>query len=474
MRDRRMNVDFIDREQELGFLRSAWGRPEPQLLVLYGRRRVGKTALLQRFTREVPAVHYVATRLPERQQLTEIGQALGRAVEDPVLASTGFQSWEQLFLWIEHAPRRVAIVLDEYPYLVEANRALSSLWQRAWDARLGKSNAFIILCGSSVAMMEEETLNVRSPLYGRRTGQLRLAPLAFEDAAGFVPGYGFDDQVRAFAVAGGVPYYLRLLDSRVPLMETIRRSVLETGAPLREEVEFLLRQELREPRIYFAILAAIAAGKRKLSEILNSASLAPATAGKYLAVLQHLGLVSREVPVTEDRPEKSKRGLYRIEDQFVRFWFRFVLPQRGLLETGRITAVQDLIRKEMDHFASDTYEAICRDTVRSGRLDGITGVSWKTVGRWWTRNAEIDVVSFAEGRSAVLVGEAKWSSRLVGTNVLATLESTASALPVPPDVPKIHVLFSRSGFTKALHKIAANRRDLFLIHGLEAIVSSAN
>ncbi len=465
-----MKHQFVNRTQELAFFKTAWERPEAQLLVLYGRRRVGKTALLQRFARNVPAVHYVATRLPEAQQLAELGQALGRAVDDPVLASAGFTSWEQLFLWIEHAPRRIAIILDEYPYLVEANRALSSLWQRAWDARLGASNAFVVLCGSSIAMMEKETLHVRSPLYGRRTGQLRLGPLAFQHASELVAGYGFDDRVRTFSVVGGVPYYLRLLDPQRPLLENIRRSVLETGAPLREEVEFLLRQELREPRVYFAILSAIAAGKRKLSEILNAAALAPQTAGKYLGVLQDLGLVVREVPITEKRPDKSKRGLYRIQDPFVRFWFRFVLPQRNLLETDRVGSALATVRKKLDHFTSETYETICRDAVRSGLLDGPSGMRWETVGRWWDRQTEIDVVAFDRGRSRTLVGEVKWSGRPVGTNILADLEYKATLFAKTRSAPVFLALFSRSGFTPALRRAAETRSDLLLVHGLEVLV----
>jgi len=464
--------EFVNRARELAFFRTAWERPQAQLLVLYGRRRVGKTALLQRFARNVSTVHYVATRLPEAQQLAELGQALGRAVDDPVLASAGFTSWEQLFLWIEHAPRRVAIILDEYPYLVEANRALSSLWQRAWDSRLAPSNAFVVLCGSSIAMMEKETLNVRSPLYGRRTGQLRLGPLTFQHASELVPEYGFDDRVRTFSVVGGVPYYLRLLDPGRPLLQNIRQSVLETGAPLREEVEFLLRQELREPRVYFAILAAIAAGKRKLSEILNAASLAPASAGKYLGVLQELGLVVREVPVTEKRPDKSKRGLYGIQDSFVRFWFRFVLPQRNLLETGRVGSALATVRKELDHFASETYETICREAVRSGLLDGPPGTPWETVGRWWDRQAEIDVVALDADRSRILLGEVKWSGRPVGTNILADLEQKAALFARAHSAPSFLALFSRSGFTPALRRTAETRTDLILIHGLEVIRGS--
>jgi len=461
--------EFIDRERELAALRGAWGRPEAQLLVLYGRRRVGKTALLQRFLQDLPGIHYIATRLPEQQQLAEMGRILGTVTDDPVLASAGFQSWDQVFLWLEHAPRRVAFILDEYPYMVEANRALSSLWQRVWDRRLAAGNAFVVLCGSSVSMMEQETLDVRSPLYGRRTGQLRLEPLPFEHARRFVPGYTFEDQVRTFAIVGGVPYYLRLFDSRKTLRRNVQDRVLEMGAPLREEVEFLLRQELREPRIYFGILSAIAAGKRKAGEIINATGLTPATAGKYLSVLQDLGFVSREVPLTETRPEKSKRGLYHIEDPFVRFWFRFVLPQRGLLETGRTGEAMATISRELDHFTSATYEEICRDAVRSGLLEEVTGVAWTRVGRWWNRTAEVDILAFPEDSSAVLLGEVKWSRRPLGTNILAALEEKRDALPAQTGARTVFVLFARAGFTTALRRVARSRDDLVLIQELQVV-----
>ncbi len=462
--------DFIDREREQGVLQGAWERPDAQLLVLYGRRRVGKTALLQRFSRDLPGIHYVATRLPEQQQLLEMGRALGAAVGDPLLSSSGFRGWEEVFLWLEHVPRRIAFILDEYPYLVEANRALSSLWQRAWDRRLSeRTESFVILCGSSIAMMEQETLDVRSPLYGRRTGQLRLQPLPFEHARKFVPGYGFEDQVRTFAAIGGVPYYLRLFDSERSLRHNIRNRILEMGAPLREEVEFLLRQELREPRIYFGILSAVAAGKRKLGEILGATGLTAATVGKYLSVLQDLGFVSREVPLTQPRPEKSKRGLYRIEDPFVRFWFRFVLPQRGLLETGRVDEALHQVRKDLDHFTGETYEEICREAVRSGLLDEAGRNRWDRVGRWWVRTAEIDILSFSEDHGAVLVGEVKWSRKQVGVNILAKLEASAELLPVKPDIRRVYVLFSRSGFTRALQVLVESRRDVILVKGLQVI-----
>ena len=461
---------FINRQSELEFLNRSWSARSPQLVVLYGRRRVGKTALLREFAEGRPAFHYMATRLPEVQQLRELGQGLGVLVDDPLLADSGFQSWDQVFSWVSRQKRRLAFMIDEFPYLVEANPALPSLLQRAWDRELRDSKTFMVLCGSSVAMMEREVLSERAPLYGRRTGQLRLAPLLFRDAREFFPRYGFEDCVRAWSVLGGVPYYLQLFDDRRSLRANIRTTILDTGAPLQEEVEFLLRQELREPRVYFGILAAIAAGKRKLSEILNATGLSSPTVTKYLSVLQGLGLVLREVPATELRPEKSKKGLYAIADPFVRFWFRYVLPQRALLETGRADEAARRAHSEIDAFASSAYEDICRQEVNHGLLDDATGRRWERAGRWWTRDAEIDLLAFDGDRASVLFGESKWSRRPLGTNILRDLEEASSLADLPSAVTqRQYALFSRSGFTEAMKREAATRPDVLLVHGLNII-----
>ncbi len=461
-----MKAAFHDRQAELAFFESAWQREEAQLLVLYGRRRIGKTSLLRQFVTSRRACHYVATRLPEQQQLVELGRALGAAVDEPLLVESGFASWEQVFGFLSRLGDRLALAIDEFPYLVEANPALSSLWQRAWDERLSDSKAFVVLCGSSIAMMEREILDQGAPLFGRRTGQLELGPLGFIAARAFWPRYGFTDQVRAFSLTGGVPYYLRLVDDTRPVMANVEARLLALGAALRDEVEFLLRQELREPRIYFGILLAMAGGKRKPSEIANATGLAATTLNKYLSVLRGLGLVEREVPVTQTRPEKSKLGLYRICDPFVRFWFRFILPQRGLLETGRGAQARATIAAELDAFASQTYEDICRAEVRRGLLDEITGRRWLRCGRWWDRQAEVDLVATDADGSAALFGECKFSRRKLGVNVLRDLLAAADRVPLHATERHL-ALFSRAGFTDGLRAEARKRDDLHLVEGLE-------
>jgi AAA+ ATPase superfamily predicted ATPase len=416
----------------------------------------------------------MATRLPEAQQLRELGEELGRVVDEPLLQNGGFQSWDQVFAWLAGANRRIAVMIDEFPYLVEANSALPSLLQRAWDRQLSHSRSFLVLCGSSVAMMEREVLAERAPLYGRRTGQLKLGPLGFRDATKLIDRFDFEDQIRAWSMLGGIPYYLLLFDDRRSLGKNIQAAFLDLGAPLRDEVEFLLRQELREPRVYFGILAAIAAGNRKLSEILNTTGLGAPTVSKYLSVLQDLGLVTREVPISEPKPEKSKKGLYAIADPFVRFWFRFLLPNRSLLETGRGDQVARRISDGLDHFASSAYEQVCRDEVAAGLLDEASDVTWQRVGRWWDRTAELDLLATSEDGTSVLVGEAKWSRRPLGLNILKDLEKKSELVVARPE-PRIkhYALFSRSGFTDALLRVSSQRSDLHLVHQLKVIRNAA-
>jgi hypothetical protein len=454
---------FIDRDADLAVLEAAWQRSEAQLLVVLGRRRIGKTALLRHFAGRYPIVHYVATRLPEAQQLAELGEAIGGALGDPLLSENGFRDWRQVFALLASGRQRLALILDEFPYLVEANPALPSLLQRAWDETLAAGHAWLVLCGSSVAMMERDTLDARAPLFGRRTGQLRLSPLPFDAVRQFVPTYGFEDAVRTHAVFGGIPHYLRLLDSSRSLTMNIRDAVLGAGAPLRDEVEFLLRQELVETRIYFGILAAIAAGKEKLGEIINATHLPPGNVSKYLAVLQVLGLVSRDVPASEHDPDRSKRGLYRIADPFVRFWFRHVRRGWNRLETGQLDAVLRGVGTDLDHLAAAAYEDLCRHLAATG---GLGTHRWSRVGRWWNRLDEMDVVGFADD-GGLLAGEAKWSSRPVGVNVLDELRAKVERSGLAANARDVTLtLFSRSGFTPALRSAARARPDLLLVERL--------
>lgn len=345
-------LKFINREAELAFLERKWKERKPQLIVLWGKRRVGKTELVKQFINDKPHVYFLSESTNEVEQLRRISTAIGRFFKEPLLLTRGFNEWEECFKYIKEKKRRFIFAIDEFPYLIQSNPAIPSLFQKAWDEYWSKSNVCLILLGSSMAMMETEVLGYKSPLYGRRTGQWKVDPMTFQSVSKFRSGKAFEDRLLHFAAAGGIPAYWLQFSMEKDFFENLKEHVLKKGQMLFDEVEFILREELREPRYYFALLQAIAQGKRKLSEIVNATGIAQPVANKYLGVLSDLRIVEREIPVTEEKPLKSKKGLYRIIDEFFQFWFRFVFPRRSELEMWRIDDVLKDIRLEMPQYLS--------------------------------------------------------------------------------------------------------------------------
>ena len=264
---------FINRVRELAFLEKRYAAPQAELVVLYGRRRVGKTELLRRFCEGKRHFFYVADLGTTETTLAEVAKRYGELFHaDP--DSVHFATWDQAFkaLARQAADERLIVVLDEFTYLLQTDAAFPSILQRLWDETLQHSRLMVILSGSYVGIMEREVLAYQAPLYGRRTGQWHLQPLAFADARLFLPGYGTPDQVRAFAILGGVPAYLRQFTDRRPLLDNIEEAILSQGSFLYDEPRFLLQMELREPRVYFAILEAIATGRVRQDEISQAAA----------------------------------------------------------------------------------------------------------------------------------------------------------------------------------------------------------
>lgn len=367
------------------------------------------------------------------------------------------------------------MVLDEVPYLVESDRSLPSVLQRVWDEALRHTRLKLILCGSLVSFMERELLGYKSPLFGRRTGQYQLEPMTFRQASGFFPGRSPQWRVTAYALFGGMPAYLALLSGEEDLDAALIGHVLRKSGVLYDEPRFLLTQELREPAYYFALLAAIAGGMTRLNEITRAAHLPDrSAASRYLDILRSMGLVERDVPVTEPAPERSRRGVYRLKDHFLRFWFRFVYPYRSELETaGPEHVLERFIRPRLNEFVAAAFEEISRQHVRElARRGGLPFVPSR-IGRWWNRSSENDVVALSVEEGQLLVGEAKWWSSPVGLNVLEELQRKARELVAhsaglwkrPPTLH--YALFSRSGFTPQLR--AQARRERVLLVDLEEL-----
>jgi len=382
------------------------------------------------------------------------------------LETRGFGEWEESFKYIKEKQLKFVLAIDEFPYLIESNRAIPSLFQKAWDEYWSKSNVFLILLGSSIAMMETEVLGYKSPLYGRRTGQWKVDPMTFESVSHFRNGKPFEDRLMHYSVAGGMPAYWLQFSQRKNFSLNLKDHVLKKGQVLYEEVEFLLREELREPRYYFALLQAIAQGKRKLSEIVNATGLTPPVANKYLGVLSDLHIVEREISVTEEKPLKSKKGLYKISDEFCQFWFKNIFPRKGELEMDMEDAVLKDINDTLPQYLSLIYEKIAGELLLrySDKF-----FPFSKIGRWWEKNEEIDIVCLNPSLDHILFGEAKWTSKLIGVDVYESLKEKSRKVVWGSENRKEYFcLFSKRGFTDAMLE-KAKRDNIYLFKGEELL-----
>jgi AAA+ ATPase superfamily predicted ATPase len=462
---------FVNRIGELDLLENRFASGRAELFVLYGRRRVGKTELLARFCEGKRAIFFVSDLGSEISLRTGLSRAVNSVLFGPDQMKAVYTTWEDLFQALGRAAQdqRLVVVLDEFPYLLSAYPPLASILQRVLDRMLSSSKLMLILCGSYIGMMESAVLGYQAPLYGRRTGQYLLEALQFLDARLLFPGYTGEDQVRTYAVYGGTPAYLQTIQSGASLAQNIHDGILTRGSFLYDEVRFVLQQELREPRNYFAILEAIAAGKVRLNEIKQATGIDGATA--YLDTLQHLQLVERRVPVTETQPHKSRRGIYRLKDHYLRFWFRYVHPNRSQLERGGAQIILDQqILPQLDLFTGMAFEEVCRQVLWSWGLTGKLPYTPVNIGNWWNANEEIDLIILGEVQ-AMLV-ECKWASKPVGIDILANLERKASLVHAELGGRQVgYGLCSRSGFTQQLRQHVRQRADVKLFD-LPEIASS--
>lgn len=465
---------FIDRNVELDQLSGLYASQKAELFVLYGRRRVGKTELLRAFCDDKPHVFFIATLSTDSEQLANFSQQIWAFDHSDAPPGFSFPSWEAAFHALAELPGRPVVVLDEFTYLISGNKAIPSVLQKVWDERLKNTQVMLILCGSYIGMMETEVLGYQAPLYGRRTGSALLQPLDLPASALFYPGYSPEEQFLAWAVVGGMPYYLTTFSDRQKLTANIRRHILDArSGTLYSEPRLLLMEELREPRNYFSLLRAIAQGNSRLNEIAQASGVgATPTIARYLDILQQMRLVTRRVPVTESHPEKSKRGLYQIDDHFLRFWFRYVHPNQGALDLGLADSVlAERIQPDLDHFAATAFEEAARAFVASRARAGGWSFLPERIGSWWSRQGELDVLALNQTRRAALVGECKWAIRPVGTNVLEDLKRRARTLVEERGIERLeYALFSRKGYTEALKEVAS--REAIGLYTVEDLVEN--
>lgn len=473
-------MPFLNRARELAWLEEGWATGRPQLRILYGRRRVGKSALLDAFAHGKRHVLYQAVEGSTPDQLRDFTAAILAVEDDPGLRAAPLANWDAAFAHLARmaASGPLLVILDEYQYTAEADPTLASRLQRWWSREAARLPLYLVLCGSYVRFFVKNVLT--GPAYGRNTGSLQLRPLGYQDTALFFPDWSPDDLVRAYAVTGGIPHYLLQFEPGRSLAWNIAHRVIQRGAVLYQDAELLLREELREPRLYYSILRALSDGLTRVSEVQARVhgSGGRSDISSYLHSLQELGLAEYQRPVVGDA---VRRGIWTVADPYLRFWFRFVLPHRNRLEHGVDVEQfhQEAVAPVLDHFVSKpTFEEICRAYVLAQSKSG-TVPAFERVGAWWgpvpspaedlprrQAEGEIEVVA-ATGKRVVLAGEAKWTQEPVGFGTLHRLREIVRHVPGWHQETQL-LLFGRAFEQPLIERAAENRIRLISVHDLYA------
>ena len=466
-------MKFIGRKSELNKLNEEYSH-NSGFVVIYGRRRVGKTTLIKEFLKEKTAFYFLATEELESQSMKRLAGVIARTTKNSLLQKATFTDWLDLFQAIAsyHPEEKKVLVIDEFPYLVKTNSAFPSILQNAWDEILKDAKVMLILSGSLIGMMQKYALSYDSPLYGRRTAQMRLAPLSFTDVYA-AQKFSFDQAVKQYAVTGGVPKYLEFFDDALSLEEQLKGTVFSKSGFLYEEPHFLLKSESATAVNYFSIIKAIADGNHKLSKIAGSLGQKTSSLTPYLSVLLDLGFIERRTPITEKNPEKSRKGLYFIADNFIRFWFRYVYPYKGELELDNMQIALDEMRKDFqEKFVAFAYEDICKTIFAELCRNEVISFVPSRIGSYWQNdiddNTEIDVMAVDHQNKRLFVGECKYHTKPVDAPVYFALkEKVNNATEVSkafPGYELIYGIFSKSDFTQRMLDIAKESTELLLIN----------
>ncbi len=457
---------FIDRKPEMETLQSEYERDGASLVILYGRRRVGKTTLISEFIKEKNALFFLASEESEAQNRTEFKNKAAEFINSDLLRNASVSNWDTIFKAIMETnfENKPIIVIDEFQYIGRANSAFPSIFQRIWEEILKNKSVMVILCGSLISMMVSQTLAYNSPLYGRRTAQIRLKQIPFKYYKEFFPDRNQNELIEMYSVTGGVPKYIRSFAECRNIYDAIQKSILNKSGYLYDEPHFLLQQEVTEIGSYFSIIKAIAAGCHKLSTIASLLEIKATSLTKYLKTLNDLDILEREVPVTEENPEKSKKGLYKIKDNYIRFWFAFVYPNLSFIESDNTHIVMNKIKKGfISNHVSFVYEDICREKMWEMNANEVWPFHFTKIGRYWDNQIEIDIAALDTEGNNMILGECKYWKEPIGINVLNDLEQKALNVTWKRNVRKTwYVLFGANGFTPELQQLAKSRNDVIL------------
>ena len=439
---------FIGREREVAALDRLYESNKFEFAVIYGRRRVGKTALINHFIDNKEAIYFMGVESNEKQNLENFSKSIIE-YSSGIEAETSFLSFQAALEYVFKLAekKRFILAIDEYPYVARSSKSLASTLQLLIDKYKDTSKLMLILCGSSMSYMEDEVLAYKSPLYGRRTAQMKIFPFSFDEACRYLKNYSDEDKALAYGIVGGTPQYLLQMDDRLSIEDNIKNTYLNPISFLYEEPTNLLKQEVREPAIYTAIITAIAVGASRMSDISNKVGEDSNICANYLKSLINLGIVKKETPYGE---KTSRKSIYSIEDNMFRFWYRFVPNNNSVIMRGAADIVYRRIEPQLSEYMGTVFEEICKQYLWKLLLDGNSPVEFSELGRWWgndpieKKQTEIDIMGEQDKQTA-LFGECKWTNEKVDLGVLETLIKRSKLF----SYINVHLfLFSRSGFTK--------------------------
>ena len=481
---------FIGREAELSFLQDKYEEEGGQLVVLYGRRRVGKTETLREFCKGKPHIFYSCTQSTDKVQLAKFSKQIFKENIPARQYILEFADWESAFrsvLDLPYGDKKKLLIVDEFPYMCKGNKSIPSILQNLWDAELKDRNVMIVLCGSAMSFIEKELLAEKNPLYGRATGIYKMIEMGFYDAARFFPAYSDEDKVLVYSILGGIPHYLRQFRPDLSVAENIKKNILTKGCVLYSEVDFLLHQELRETPIYNSIIEAVALGNTKLNEISQKSLLEDTSkTSVYLKNLIELGIVEREFSVDAKTKEKANanRGTYRLTDNFFRFWYAFGFHNFSQLEDGDVDGVYDyVISPALHEFAAFAFEDICKEFVKELQKKNALPFRYAQMGRWTGKTTvrdkdaanglrvaetEIDLLGIGRGAKEYFVGECKFKK--TPFDYSEYLDIKAKLTPLKETAKFYYALFSESGFDEKIVAQANHESNLWL-YDLSEIVN---
>ena len=441
-------VMFIGRERELAALNKLYESDKFEFVVIYGRRRVGKTALISQFIDDKNAIYFMGVESNAKQNLENFSRSILQ-YHTGMDAETSFLSFQAALEYVFKLAEkeRVVLAIDEYPYVARSSKSLASTIQLLIDQYKAASKLMLILCGSSMSYMEDHVLAYKAPLYGRRTAQMKILPFDFAETCRYFKNFTAEESAYVYGIVGGTPQYLLQMNDKLSIEDNIKNTFLNPSSVLFEEPENLLKQEVREPALYNAIITAIATGASRMSEISGKVGEDTNICSAYIKNLISLGFIEKETPYGE---KMSRKAIYSIADNMFRFWYRFVPENNSIIARGAADLAYKRIEPHLSGYMGKVFEEICKQYLWKLLLSGKCPVEFSSLGRWWgtdpkeKRQAEIDILA-EQDKNTALFGECKWTNEKVDLGVLETLIKRSALFPYK-NVQ--YYLFAKTGFTK--------------------------